>query len=58
MVRKKMTIREKLESMKEIDQRNEQRRKEFVKQQKNEKLFELFERGKISKEDFLKYYQE
>lgn len=55
---KKMTIREKLELMKEIAQRNEERRKEFAKQQKrNEKLFKMFERGEISEEDFFRYYK-
>jgi len=32
--RKKMTIREKLELLKEIERRNQQRRKEFKKKQK------------------------
>lgn len=32
--RKKMTIREKLELLKEIERRNEQRRKDFKKKQK------------------------
>lgn len=55
---KKMTIREKLELMKEIDQRNEERRKEFLKQQeRNEKLFKMFEHGEISKEEFLRHYK-
>lgn len=33
-VKKKLTIREKLELLKEIAQRNEQRRKEFKEQKK------------------------
>jgi hypothetical protein len=58
MDRKHMTTREKLELMKEIAQRNEQRRKEFVDQEKrNKKLLEMLERGVISEEDFLKYYK-
>lgn len=32
--RKKMTIREKLERLKEIERRNQQRREEFKKKQK------------------------
>lgn len=58
MDRTKMSIREKLELMKEIARRNEQRRKEFAKKQaRNEKVLELYERGEISKEQFLRYYK-
>ena len=58
MVSKKMSIREKLELMKEIDSRNEEHRKEFLKkQEQNEKLFEQFERGEISEEQFLKHFK-
>lgn len=54
-----MSIREKLEMMKEMARRNEERRQEFAKKQaRNEKVFELYERGEISKEQFLKYYKE
>lgn len=35
--KKKMTIREKLELLKEIAKRNEQRRKEFKEKEKNRK---------------------
>ena len=52
---KKMTIREKLELMKEISQRNRERRKEYLEQEKrerNEKLFDLYVNGMISREDF------
>ena len=59
MTEKKMSIREKLEMMKEMARRNEERRQEFAKKQaRNEKVFELYERGEISKEQFLKYYKE
>lgn len=57
---KKMTMREKLESHKEIDRRNEQRQKEFanmkVEQEKEYMLLvDLYVYGEISKEDFHKY---
>lgn len=58
MDRTKMTIREKLQLIKEIDQRNEERRKEFVENQKrNEKLCAMFVHGEISEEDFFRYYK-
>ena len=54
-----MSIREKLELMKEISRRNEQRRKEHARKKAiNERLFERLERGEISEEDFLRYYRE
>lgn len=52
---KKMTIREKLELMKEIAQRNRERRKEYLEQEKrerNEKLFDMYVNGMISREEF------
>lgn len=56
--RNKLSIREKLELMKETDRRNEERRKEFAKQQaRNEKLIGMLERGEISEEDFLRFYK-
>lgn len=58
---KKMTIREKLELMKEIAQRNEERRQEFLeqkKQERNEKLFDLYETGMISREEFERRFKE
>lgn len=59
MDRTKMSIREKLELMKEMERRNEERRKEFVKKQaRNKKLFEMFERGEISEEDFFRFYKD
>ena len=58
MEKKKMSIREKLELMKEIARRNEERRKKFAKQQdRNKKLFDMFERGDISEEEFFRYYK-
>jgi hypothetical protein len=58
MDQKKMSIREKLDLIKEIDQRNEERRKEFVEREKrNKKLFDMFERGEISEGDFFKLYK-
>lgn len=56
--RNKLSIREKLELMKETDRRNEERRKEFAKQQaRNERLIGMLERGEISEEDFLRFYK-
>lgn len=55
----KMTTREKLELMKEIDQRNEQRRKEFVeKKKRDEKLLDMYLDGKITKEELYKRIKE
>lgn len=56
--RNKLSIKEKLNMIKEMEERNEQRRKEFAKQQaRNEKLFAMYEHGEISKEEFLRYYK-
>lgn len=56
--RNKLSLKEKLNMIKEMDRRNEERRKEFAKQQaRNEKLFAMYERGEISKEEFLRYYK-
>lgn len=60
MDKKKMSIREKLEMMKEINQRNEARRQEFLeqkKQERNEKLFDLYVNGMISREEFERKYK-
>jgi len=60
MAEKKMTIREKLELMKEIAQRNRERRQEFLekeKRERNEKLFDLYVNGMISREDFERRYK-
>lgn len=57
---KKMTIREKLELMKEIARKNEERRKAFVEKEKrehNEKLFDLYVNGMISREEFERRYK-
>ncbi|MDD6142750.1 MAG: hypothetical protein PUD16_04535 [bacterium] len=55
----KMTTREKLELMKEIDQRNEQRRKEFVeKKTRDEKLLDKYLDGEITKEELYKRIKE
>lgn len=60
MDHKHMTTREKLELMKEIAQRNEQRRKEFVEQEqakkkaRNEKLLDMYLEGEITKEELYK----
>lgn len=51
--RNKESLRERLERMKEADRRNEQRRREFVEKEKyNEKLFELYVEGRITREQF------
>ena len=60
MAEKKMTIREKLELMKEIAQRNRERRQEFLekeKRERNEKLFDLYVKGVISREVFERRYK-
>lgn len=60
MDKKKMTIREKLELMKEIAQRNRERRKEYLekeKRERNEKLFDLYVNGMISREEFERRYK-
>lgn len=55
MDHKHMTTREKLELMKDIDQRNEQRRKEFVeKKKRDEKLLDMYLEGHITKEELYK----
>ena len=61
MDHKHMTTREKLELMKEIDQRNEQRRKEFAEQEKkarDEKLLDMYLEGHITKEELYKRIKE
>lgn len=60
MAEKKMSIREKLEMMKEIAQRNEERRQEFLekkKHERNEKLFDMYVNGMISREEFERKYK-
>ena len=61
MEKKRMTPREKLDLMKEINERNEQRRQEFIdeqrKQKRNEKLFDMYVKGMISREVFENKFQ-
>ena len=57
MGKKHMTIREKLDLIKRIKERNEQRRKEFAEQEAakkayNEKLVDLYVEGRITDEQF------
>ena len=51
-----MTIREKLEMMKEMAERNEKRRREFIEDKKkrdiNATLFDMLVNGEISREEF------
>lgn len=55
MDEKRWTAREKLEYMKHMEARNELRRKQFAeKKARDEKLFTLYETGRINKEEFLK----
>lgn len=60
MKKKRMTTKEKLKLMEEIDERNEQRRREFVERKKTreKKLLDTYIDGIISKEEFLKRIKE
>ena len=60
MKKKRMTTKEKLKLMEEIDERNEQRRREFVEQKKTreKKLLDTYIDGIISKVEFLKRIKE
>lgn len=60
MKKKRMTTKEKLKLMEEIDERNEQRRREFVEQKetREKKLLDTYIDGIISKEEFLKRIKE
>lgn len=60
MKKKRMTTKEKLKLMEEIDERNKQRRREFVEQKKTreKKLLDTYIDGIISKEEFLKRIKE
>ena len=52
MDKKHMTTREKLELMKQIEERNEQRRKEFAaKKERDERLLDMYLEGEITKEE-------
>jgi hypothetical protein len=58
MAEKRWTTREKLEYMKQIEARNELRRKQFAeKKARDERLFYLYETGRINKEEFLKLFK-
>ena len=62
MEKKRMTNIEKLNLMKQIKARNEQRRKEFAakeaaKREYNERLFELYAEAKISREEFKRRFK-
>lgn len=53
MKKNRITPREKLNLIKEMKERNEQREKEFAaKEAYNEKLFELYEAAMITREEF------
>lgn len=61
MEKKRMTTREKLDLMKQMEERNEQRRKEFVAQEKkarDEKLLDKYLEGHITKEELYKRIKE
>lgn len=61
MEKKRMTTREKLDLMKQMEERNEQRRKEFVAQEKkarDEKLLDMYLDGHITKEELYKRIKE
>ena len=55
MDKKHMTTREKLELMKQIEERNEQRRKDFAeKKERDEQLLDMYLEGEITKEELYK----
>lgn len=59
MEKKHFTTREKLELMKRIEARNEQRRKEFAeKKRRDEKLLDMCLEGKIEKEELYRKIKE
>ena len=56
MENKHFTAREKLELMKQMEERNEQRRKEFAaKKAHNELLLDMYLEGHITKEEMKKH---
>ena len=60
MEKKHMTTREKLDLMKEINERNEQRRKEFAEKKKqdiNKELFDMLVNGEITREEFERMFK-
>lgn len=59
MDKKRMTTREKLELMKQIEERNEQRRKDFAEKKKRDELFlDMYLEGEITKEELFKRIDE
>lgn len=59
MDKKHMTTREKLELMKQIEERNEQRRKEYAaKKEREERLLDMYLDGEITKEELFKRIDE
>lgn len=60
---RKMTVREKLDMMDEMKERNERRRKEFLnmsdeKKERDMKLLDMYLDGEISKEELYKRIKE
>ena len=59
MTKKHMTTREKLELMKQIGERNEQRWKDFAeKKKRDERLLDMYLEGEITKEELDKRINE
>lgn len=59
MAKKHMTTREKLELMKQIEERNEQRRKDFAEKKKSDERFlDMYLDGEITKEELYKRINE
>lgn len=59
MDKKHFTAREKLELMKQIEARNEERRKKFAeKKKRDEKLLDMYIDGVITKEELYKRIKE
>lgn len=59
MDKKHMTTREKLELMRQIEGRNEQRRKEYAaKKEREERLLDMYLEGEITKEELFKRIDE
>lgn len=59
MEKKHFTTREKLELMKQIEERNEARRKKFAeKKKRDEMLLDLYLEGTITKEELYKRVKE
>ena len=59
MAKKHMTTREKLELMRQIEERNEQRRKEYAaKKEREERLLDMYLEGEITKEELFKRIDE